>query len=156
MKQQFQTRLLARGPKGAWTHMVVPFDVLRVFGSKARVPVHGTINGFPFRTSIMPEGNGAHYMAVTREMQKGANAAAGDTVQVTMAIDSEERTVPVPEDLKAALAAAPQAEATFAGLAYSHRKEYVDWIEQARKPETRARRIEKALTMIPTRQRLNP
>ncbi len=148
MKQTFDAVLVAKGPKGAWTHMSVPFDVHRVFGSKARVPVTGTINGHPFRTSIMPVGGGSHYMAITKEMQTGAKARAGDSVHVVMAVDTETRTVEIPEDLTAALAGHPELADSFAAFAYSHRKEFVDWITQAKKAETRARRIEKSLEMI--------
>jgi len=146
--RQFHAELVARGPKGAWTHMYIPFDVHEVFGSKARVPVSGTINGFPFRTSIMPVGDGAHYMAITREMQKGANVVAGDTVSVVMQVDTQERSVEVPEDFKAALTRAKAAESHFATLAYSRRKEFVVWLTEAKKPETRAQRIEKSIAIL--------
>jgi hypothetical protein len=152
MKQIFDAVLVAKGPNGAWTHMAVPFNVEKAFGTKARVPVAGTINGQPFRTSIMPNGDGTHSMAITKEMQAGAKARAGDAVHVVMAVDTQTRTVEIPEDLNAALANRPELEKTFAAFAYSHRKEFVDWITQAKKPETRARRIEKALEMIAAKQ----
>jgi hypothetical protein len=148
MKQKFDAVLVAKGPKGAWTHMTVPFDVHKTFGTKARVPVAGTINGHPFRTSIMPNGDGTHYMAITKEMQTGAKARAGQSVHVVMAVDTQTRTVEVPEDLTAALASHPELAETFTAFAYSHRKEFVDWITQAKRPETRARRVEKSLEMI--------
>ena len=59
MKQEFKTELFARGPKGSWIFLTVPFSVHEVFGTKARVPVAGTINGFPFRSSVIPEGDAA-------------------------------------------------------------------------------------------------
>lgn len=148
MKQTFEAKLAARGPGGSWTQMAVPFDVEKAFGTKARVAVRGTINGFAFRSSIMPRGDGTHYMAVNREMQKGASATAGDTVSVTMEPDTAARTVAVPADVKKALAGKPELNRKFATLSYSHRKEYVDWIEQAKKPETRARRIEKMMGVL--------
>jgi hypothetical protein len=153
MGRKFKGVLEARGPRGAWTHMTVPFDVQAVFGSKARVPVVGTINGHPFRTSVMPVGNGSHYMAVTREMQAAAQARAGDSVDIVMDLDTARRTVEVPLDLQTALAAHPDLEASFLAFAYSHRKEFVDWIVDAKRPETRARRIEKSLEMIAAKQR---
>src|SRR3712207_6216839 len=58
----------------------VPFDVRQVFGTRARVPVRGTLNGFPFRSSIFPEGDGTHYMAVNREVRAGAGVEGGQTV----------------------------------------------------------------------------
>lgn len=72
--QTFTTTLIGRGPSGAWTHMDVPFSVEEAFGTRARVAVRGTINGFPFRSSLMPRGKGVFYMAINREMQEGAQA----------------------------------------------------------------------------------
>jgi hypothetical protein len=154
MKQVFQGRLTPRGPNGAWTFLIVPFDVAAVFGSRARVPVAGTINGFPFRNSLMPEGDGTHAMMVGKDIQAGAKARSGDLVDVVMDIDRAERTVTLPEELAAALATDAQAAAAFDGLAPSHRKEYADWIGGAKKPETRVSRAQKALAMVRTRQRV--
>jgi hypothetical protein len=148
MQQKFDAVLVAKGPKGAWTHMTVPFNVEKAFGSKARVPVTGTINGHPFRTSILPNGDGTHYMAITKEMQAAAKAKSGDAAHFVMAVDTETRTVEIPEDLTAALAPHPDLGKAFTAFAYSHRKEFADWITQAKKPETRARRVEKSLEMI--------
>ena len=78
--KSFKTRLIARGPGGAWTHLDIPFSVEKEFGTKARVPVAGTLNGFAFRTSLMPNGDGTHSMAVNKAMQAGAKAVAGDLV----------------------------------------------------------------------------
>jgi hypothetical protein len=148
MKQAFTTILISRGPKGAWTHLDVPFGVEEVWGTRARIAVCGTVNGFPFRSSLFPRGKGAFYMAFTKAMQEGAKARAGDTVSVVMQPDTAPRTVSVPAYLKKALQAAPAQDKLFAALSYSHRKEYVDWIDQAKKPETRAARIEKMLKML--------
>jgi hypothetical protein len=148
MSQKFSVELFARGPKGAWIFMPIPFDVHQVFGSRARVSVSGTINGFPFRSSIMPEGDGTHYMAVSKEMQKGAQATAGDTVQVVMAVDTAPRPVEIPADLEEAFKQDSTAKATFAALAYSHRKEFVVWINQAKRPETRANRVAKTIEKL--------
>ena len=148
MKQTFTVKLIGRGPKGAWTHMDVPFNVEEAFGARARVAVRGTVNGFPFRSSLMPRGKGVFYMAFNKAMQQGAKAGVGDTVSVIMEPDTAPRTVAVPTDLKRALAKAPVQNQIFASLSYSHKKEYVDWIEQAKRPETRASRIEKCLAAL--------
>ena len=147
-KQIFTVRLIGRGPNGAWTHMDVPFSVEEAFGTKARVAVCGTVNGFPFRTSLMPRGKGVFYMAFNKEMQAGAKAKTGDTVRVVMEPDTAPRTVTVPSDLEKALKAAPREDKIFSGFSYSHRKELVDWIEQAKKPETRVARIVRCLEML--------
>jgi hypothetical protein len=147
-KQIFTVKLIGRGPNGAWTHMDVPFNVEEAFGTRARVAVRGTVNGFPFRSSLMPRGKGVFYMAFTKAMQEAKKSSVGDTVSVVMEQDTTARTVTVPPDLRKALAKAPAQTRAFAALSYSHRKEYVDWIERAKRTETRANRIEKTITLL--------
>lgn len=147
----FQAELLGRGPGGAWVYLRFPFSVQDIFGRKGQVPVRGSINGFTFRNSLMPR-DGIHILGISKEIQQGANAAAGDTVAVTLELDDAPREVAVPADLESALGkSSPQSQA-FLVLSYSHKKEFVDWIESAKKPETRAARIEKTLVMLAERK----
>jgi hypothetical protein len=125
-----------------------PFSVEKTFGAKGGVLVRGTIDGVPFRTQLFPIGDGTHYMVVNRAMKAQINKDAGDTVHVVMQVDTEPRTVEVPEDFAAALAENADAETKFNALSVSQRREYVKWIEDAKKPETRARRITQAVEMI--------
>ena len=129
------------------TGIEIPFEVEQVFGTRGRVPVQGTINGFAFRSSLAPYG-GKHYMAVNRQMREGARAEAGDTVRVTLEKDEAVREVAVPADLQKALAREPAARAAWAKLSYTHRKEWVQEIEGAKRPETRERRLAKALAAL--------
>ena len=154
MAEKFTARLTARGPGGAWTFMTAPFDVAAVFGTKGRVKVAGTMNGFAFRNSLMPEGDGTHAMMVSKALQAGAGARAGDVVRVELDVDRDAREVAVPAELAAALARDPAAEAAFAGLAPSHRQEYADWVGGAKKEETRLSRAEKAVGMVLERKRV--
>lgn len=154
-QQTFKARLVPRGPNGAWTFLTVPFDVEQVFGRKSRVPVAGTINGFAFRNSLMPEGDGTHAMMVGKELQAGAKARQGDVVQVVMNIDLAERVVVVPDELRDALAARAGATKAFEALSPSHRKEFADWVGSAKKPETRLSRAEKSLDMIAARKHVS-
>lgn len=147
---KFKGQLVGRGPGGAWTFIQIPFSVLEVFGRKGQVPVRATINGFTFRSSLMPRA-GVHILGVGKDVLAAAGAATGETVQVELALDDAPRTVAVPADFEAALANSSAAQ-SFAALSYSHKKEFVDWIESAKKPETRTSRIDKALTMIATRK----
>jgi hypothetical protein len=124
----------------------IPFDVKGVFG-RSRVPVRGTINGFPYRSTIVRMG-GRFLMAVNRAMREGAGIKAGEVVEVFMETDEEPRVVTPPEDLSKALEDNPAAKAAWERLSYTHRKEFVLAIEDARKPETRARRIEKSLAEL--------
>jgi hypothetical protein len=148
MELSFKTRLVAKGPKGAWTHMHVPVNAEEAFGKKGQVKVAGTLNGVAFRNSLMPIGDGTHYMNIRKELLAAADVKAGDLVEVTMALDTAKRTVEVPEELKLALAGNAQAAAHFDSLAYSHQKEYTAWIASAKKAETAAARAAKAVEML--------
>jgi hypothetical protein len=148
MKQTFKAKLIPRGPGGAWTFLNVPFKVEQVFGSKARVAVAGTLNGFPFRNSLMPEGDGTHAMMVSKILQAGARARAGDTVAVVMEIDRKKRVVRVPAELAAALKSNPAGAKIYKTLSPSHRKEFAEWVGGAKQKATRLARAQKALPLI--------
>jgi uncharacterized protein YdeI (YjbR/CyaY-like superfamily) len=122
--------------------------VEKEWGSRARVSVKGTINGFAFRSSIFPDGRGGHTMMVNKAMKEGGKAAAGDTVTVEMEPDTKPRAITMPKDFKAALARNAKARSTFEAFSPSHRRAYVDWITQAKREETRMSRIAKAIDMI--------
>ena len=111
---KFVGRLTARGPGGAWTFLPIPFSVEGEFGTKSRVSVSGTINGFPFRNSLMPNGDGTHSMTVSRELQAGAGAKAGDAVKVSLQLDQAKRVIELPPELRRALAGAAKAAAALA------------------------------------------
>jgi len=117
-----------------------PFDVVEVFERKGRVPVRGTINGFPFRSSLMNMGDG-HMMVVNADLRAGAKCKAGDTVSVVMELDEEKRTVEVPAYLKKIVAVDPRTKEAWDKLSFTHQKEYVREIEDAKRPETREKRI---------------
>ena len=148
MKKTFKATITGRGPNGAWTQLDIPFNVPEAFGSKGLVPVAGALNKFPFRNSLKPNGDGTHYMHINKELLAGAKVQVGDTVTVVMDRDTKPRTVTMPVDLKSTLASLPDLAKIFAELSYSHQKEFVDWIEEARKPETRGRRLEKTRALL--------
>src|SRR5713226_7174265 len=87
-KITFTGRPKSIGPGGAWTYLTIPFDIEEQFGSRARVAVKGTLNGFPYRTSIFPDGKGHHNMMFNKDMQQGSGAGPGDPVRVTMQLDT--------------------------------------------------------------------
>lgn len=148
MAKRFRV-VLEKDPDSTATGITIPFDVQKTFGTRARVPVCGTINGFPFRSSIFPMGkDGCHMMAVNRSMREGAKAQAGDLVSLVMERDDEPRIVTPPADLARALKANKAALAAWERLSYTHRKEHAKAIEEAKKPETRARRIEKTIAAL--------
>ena len=121
----------------------VPFDVKKEFG-KARPPVKVSINGYRYRSTISVYG-GKYYLPVRRERREAAGVKAGDLVEVTIQPDTEVRRVDPPAALSAALAKNAPAKAQWEKLSYSHKKEHADANLQAKKSETRARRVQKIL-----------
>jgi hypothetical protein len=114
-------------------------DVVRWFGRKSRVPVVATINGYTYRSSLSPMG-GCHMLPVAGVVRSGAHVAGGDRVKLTLREDAAERTIDVPDDLGRALAAAKM-RALFDAMAFTHRKEWVNAVQDAKRPETRTKRI---------------
>ncbi len=134
-------------PRGAGALVVLPEESAAILGTRARVPVRATFNGFAYRGSLMPMGNGRFGLGLTKAIRESAGIAIGDTVHVVVERDEEPRTVEVPDDLSAALRAAGVAD-RFDSLAYSHRREYVGWVTGAKRAETRADRVAKAVAMV--------
>ena len=126
----------------------IPFDVEKTFGSRGRVPVRGTINGAPYRSSVFRMGGDCHFMAVNRRMREAAGVRGGETVPVTMERDAEERVITPPADFARALKSNKDAQAAWGKLSYTHQREHVESIEDAKKPETRQRRIEKSIQLL--------
>jgi hypothetical protein len=132
---------------GSWTFLFMPFDVATAFGKRGRVAVRGTIDGVEFRGSLMPR-DGRHYLMVNKELRTAIGKDAPEEVLVVIEPDDQPRVVSIPDVLTLALAKNAAATAIFERLSYSHKKEYVDWIEGAKKAETRAQRAEKAVEMV--------
>ena len=107
----------------------------------------GTINGFPYRSSLMNMGEG-HMMVVNAELRAGAECKAGDTVSVMMELDEDVRKVELPAYLKKIIAGDPKADAAWQKLSFTHQKEHVRAIEDAKRPETREKRIAAMLDML--------
>lgn len=144
--QRFRA-VLVKDDKTEGTGVAMPFDVVKVFGTRGRVPVRGTINGFAFRSTLAPYG-GAHYLPVNKILREGAQAKSGDTVTVVLERDNEPRVVAPPPDLAKALKANKAAQAAWEKLPYSHQRGYAEAIAEAKKPETRQRRIENAIEVL--------
>jgi antitoxin component of MazEF toxin-antitoxin module len=141
----FKTTLQKRGPAAA---VVLDDDQVDKVGEGAkRFPVRATVNGYVWRTSVARMG-GEFMVGLPREVREGAGARAGDAVEVTLELDTAPREVEVPEALAAALERDSAAKAAFDGLAFTHRKEYARWVAEAKRVQTRDRRVAKALEML--------
>jgi bifunctional DNA-binding transcriptional regulator/antitoxin component of YhaV-PrlF toxin-antitoxin module len=142
--QRFTAELSSTGGGGRWVE--VPFDAREAFG-EARAPVSGTVNGMSFRGRLSVYG-GRTYLGLRREIRDAAGIDVGDPVEVVLERDDSPREVEVPAALAAALATDPEAGAAFDALAFTHRREYATWIAEAKRDETRARRVQKSLRML--------
>jgi uncharacterized protein YdeI (YjbR/CyaY-like superfamily) len=128
------------------TGIEVPADVVAGLGPHKRPPVRVTINGYTYRTTVGAMG-GRYLVPVSAENRAGAGVAAGDEVGVEIVLDDAPREVTVPDDLAAALDAAGLRQ-RFDALAYTHRKEHVRAVEEAKAAATRERRIAKAVEKL--------
>jgi Bacteriocin-protection, YdeI or OmpD-Associated/Domain of unknown function (DUF1905) len=124
----------------------VPLDVPAAFG-RQRAPVKGTVNGTPFRTTIAVYG-GRYYIGFNKRLRGAAGISLGEEVEIELERDEDPREVEVPADLTEALRSVPEAEKAFGRLSYTHRKEYVEWITEAKKQETRERRVLKTVERL--------
>jgi hypothetical protein len=129
----------------------LPFDPKQELG-RARAPVRVTIGGFTFRTTVAVYG-GRALIGVNRANREAAGVEAGDRVTVELELDTAPREVAVPPELAAALGAEPGLRAFFDDLSYTHRREYAEWVAEAKREETRERRAAKALELLLDRVR---
>jgi len=142
---RFRTILESAGKQAAGFH--VPDEVVDGIGGGRRPKVTVTINGYTWPTSIGIV-DGRTMIGVPLDRRADAGVTPGETIDVEVTLDTAVREVEVPDDFAAAVAAAPSAAQFFAGLNYSERRWFVLGIEDAKTPETRARRIEKAVARL--------
>ena len=137
--------LESRGPGGAF--LLTDEHVAAIGGGKKAFPVTVAVNGHTLSLRLARMG-GENMIGLAKAARAAAGGELGGTYDIEVAADAGERTIEVPDDLAAALSAAPPAADMFAKLAPSHRKEYVRWVTEAKKAETRASRIAKAVEMV--------
>lgn len=134
---------------GSMCFVPVPFDPKVVFG-KVRAPVWVSLNGHTYRSTIASMG-GTVAIPLRRSNREAAGLEGGETIDVEISLDAEKRVVKPPRELVKALKAKPPAWDRWRELSFSHQREYAEAIDEARKPETRARRIAEAVRMIRAR-----
>ena len=150
-KIRFRAKLLQpaeAAAAGAWTFLTLPKDASAKLPSRSQTTVDGTINGFPFRATLEPDGQKGHWLKVNRKMREAADADAGDLVTLEIAPVAEEPEPKVPADLRKALAAAPKARALWSDITPIARRDWIHWILSAKQAETRARRVANACSML--------
>jgi hypothetical protein len=145
-------------PKGteeieSWTLLTLPKNVSAKLPSRGMTMVEATINGFPFRAALEPNGKGSHWLKVNKALHDAAGADAGDAVTVGITRAGEEPEIRVPMDLRKALGAAPLAQALWSDITPMARQNWILWISSAKQPETRRHRIESACDMLASGKR---
>ena len=150
-KIRFRAKLFrpaATGRVGSWTFLTLPKNASAKLPSRSMTSVAGTINGIPFQATLEPDGHGGHWLKVDRKLRKAAGADAGDVVMLEITPAAEEPEPRVPADLRKALAAAPKARALWSDITPIARRDWIHWITSPKRPETRARRVENACSML--------
>jgi len=148
MKVKFKGRLTATARGGGGTLVPVPREVAAKLGLKGMPRIQAVIAGTPYRGSLMPMGDGTYCLGVLKSIQEAAGVGVGDEIDVELRLGTEPRTVEVPADLAAALARDRKAAAAWEKLSYTNRKEIARSLEEAKRPETRERRLKAALERL--------
>ena len=144
-QQTFTAEIKNAGGGGAFVE--IPFDVEKEFGSK-RPKIRATIEGVPYRGILARMGSESHMLIILKGIREQIGKTFGDQIKITIEPDTEPRLVEIPKDLMKEFKKEKDAKAFFDKLSYTHRKEYVNWINEAKKEETRQDRIAKTIEML--------
>lgn len=146
---EFEAQLERPNSPHSRTFVTIPFDVMGIFGNGGSLPVHGSINGIPYKSSLRPQKDGSFHLIVNQSIRKTAGVGPGDWVWVSLEEDCERRFNQLPPDFLSALEANHEAREAFDSMSFAHQQEIVEWILEAAQPELRERRIELALVNMP-------
>ena len=146
---RFTGRLTPTPRGGGGTLIPIPKEVAASLGPMKGMPkVRAVIAGIPYRGSIMPMGDGTYCLGVLKSIQEKAGVGQGDAIAIELELDTEARTVLVPDDLAKALARDPKASAAWERLSFTNKNEIARSLEEAKRPETRERRLAAALERL--------
>jgi hypothetical protein len=147
MAEEHRFRTTIEAATGGGAAAKIPPDVRDALGGNRQMRVTGTLNRTPFRSSTMPY-RGAFYVGIHKATRAEAAVEIGDEVELTLIRDDSPRTLELAAELEAALTAEPRLRERFDALSFSRRRELADPIAEAKKPETRQSRLEKALAAL--------
>jgi hypothetical protein len=149
---RFKAKLLRPAEAGKppiWSFLILPQNASAKLPTRSMLTAEGTLNGSPFLATLEPDGQGSHWLKVSRKLRETAGAAEGDIVTLEIAPVSEEPEPTVPPELRKALAAAdPKARSVWADITPVARRDWIFWMTSAKQAETRARRIVTACSML--------
>jgi len=144
MAQKIRFRAVIEDAGSGGAFVTIPFDVEKTFGKK-RVKIKATIEGEPYRGTLVRMGNPNHMLLVLKEIREKIGKSFGDEVNVELEEDLDPRQVDLPPDLQQALEANPKAQAYFNQLSYTHQREYVLWVTEAKRDQTRLDRVQRTI-----------
>jgi uncharacterized protein YdeI (YjbR/CyaY-like superfamily) len=140
--KRFEARLERLRSRLNWIIVRIPFDAARAWGLRGQIKVKGEINGFAFRTSLFPTREGWHFLLINKRMQKGARAVEGSVARFQMELDSKQRIVTIPDEVKSILSEDRSLRRWYDGLNYSTRSDIAKWTTEPKSAEARVRRAE--------------
>lgn len=140
--------VLKPDPEGVGTFVLIPTEVVSKLGLRGRPKIQSVIAGHPYRGSLMPVGDGSFCLGVLKSIQQAEGLKRGDTIEVELDLDTAPRVVEPPDDLAKALARDRKAAAAWENLSYTNRKEMARSLEEAKRPETRERRLAAAIAQL--------
>ena len=147
MSQKQTFRAVIEDAENGGAFVTIPFDVEQVFGKK-RVKVKAMIEGEPYLGSLVRMGGPHHILIVRKDIREKIGKSIGDEIEISVEEDTKPRIVELPPDLQQALARDPEAEAGFEQLSYTHQKEYVQWIQEAKREQTRQNRMDQTIARL--------
>jgi antitoxin component of MazEF toxin-antitoxin module len=142
---EFRARLIRPTGVGTWTFAPIPERVRDALKLRARLRVTGTIDGAPFRSSLMPRGGGSLFVVVPQALREQIQKSQGQVVDIALRLDARPVRLVIPPDLRRALG---DLRPRFEALTPSRRKAFLEWIASAKRPETRARRLLQSVEMV--------
>ena len=152
-KLVFEAEIIAEENSGG-AFVKFPYEVEELFGTRGRVPVLATFDGEPYRGSLVKMGMDCHLLLVLKDIRQKIGKQAGDLVQITVELDDQMRVIEIPRDFQTTLDDNAKANEMFKQLSYSHQRDYVLWIEEAKKETPRQRRLLKAVELLAAGKRL--
>ena len=135
-------------PGGGGAYVEFPYNTEELYGTNGRIPVKVIFDEAPYRGTMLRYATEKHIIIVVKKIQEAIGKHAGDTILVKVELDDQPRVVMVPEDMQSTLDKNEDARERFNELSYTHQKEYVDWILEAKRDTTRVRRIEKMIQKL--------
>ena len=145
-KHRFTAELEAG--RGGGAMVLVPPEIATALGGLKQMRAVGTVNGVPYQSSTMPYGGRGLFLGVHKATREAAGVLPGERVDVVVSRDDRPRVLEIPPELSAALAADPAAQAAFDRLSFTNRKEMATSVAEAKRPDTRDRRLAAALARL--------